>query len=94
MKKLSNHENILWCIRILCAICLLFGGVLVVLVSLGTSLPEQTGTAFLVLISLLFFVAAMDNGLFMLEKIFYVAVGLSILLVVFGFDTALPRTPP
>jgi len=94
MKKLFSHETVLWGIRILCAICLIFGGVLVVCVSLGASLPEQTGTVFLILISLLFFVAAMDKGLFMIEKIFYVAVGLAILLIVFSFDTALPRMPP
>ena len=89
MKKLFSHENVLWCIRILCAICLVFGGVLVVLVSLGTSLPKKTGTVFLILISLLFFVAAMDNNLFKVEKIFYVAIGMSILLILFCVDSVL-----
>ena len=84
MKKLFNHNNVLWSIRILCALCLIFGGVLVVLVSLGISLPKKTGTVFLMLTSLLFFVAAMDKNLFMVEKMFYVAVGLSLLCVLFG----------
>ena len=88
MKKLFSQNTVLWCIRILCAICLIFGGVLVVLVSLGTTLPEKTGTVFLMLISLLFFVAAMDKNLFMLEKIFYVTVGLSLLCVLFGVGSA------
>ena len=89
MKNLFSQNTILWCIRILCIICLIFGGVLVVLVSLGTTLPEKTGTVFLILTSLLLFVSAMDKDLFMLEKIFYVAVGLSLLCVLYGVGSTL-----
>ena len=87
MKKLFSRNNILWCIRILCIICLVFGGIIVVLVSTGVSLPAKTRAAFLLLTSLLFFVAAMDKDLFKLEKVFYVAVGLVLLWAVFGFDS-------
>jgi len=89
MKKLFSHNNILWCIRILCIICLIFGLVIVVLVSTGTPLPTKTGTVFLLVTSLLFFIVAMDNNLFMVEKIFSVVIGLFLLWIVFGFGKAL-----
>jgi len=86
MRKFFSHKNVSWCIRILCIICLLFGGSALVLICAGFSLPAKTGSAFLLLTSLLFFIVALDKNLFALEKVFSVLVGLFLLWIVFWFD--------